>query len=128
MPIADIRASEDHAFDSERKAAATRQDYPDFGELAGQSIDLNRPAVLLDDDVVTDGQPKAGAFSGRLCREERIEHLLLHIRRDASAIVPDRYFNTVPEAPGPGGKRWLVITAICFRFALGRRVEAIQIS
>ena len=27
-----------------------------FGELAGPRIDLYRPAMLLDDDVVTDGQ------------------------------------------------------------------------
>jgi len=37
------------------EGSRTRQDYPDFGELAGQSINLNRPAVLLDDDIVSDG-------------------------------------------------------------------------
>ena len=28
----------------------------DLGELTGLRIDLNRPAMLLDDDVVTNGQ------------------------------------------------------------------------
>jgi hypothetical protein len=34
----------------------TRQDDPKFGELTGLRIDLYSPAMLLDDDVVTDGQ------------------------------------------------------------------------
>ena len=53
--------------------------------------------MLLDDDIVTDGQAKPGAFSGRLGGEERVEHLFLHLRRDAGSIVPNRYFNTVAE-------------------------------
>ena len=31
----------------------TRQNDPKFGELAGHGIDVNSPAMLLDDDVVT---------------------------------------------------------------------------
>jgi hypothetical protein len=34
----------------------TRQNDPDFGELARLGFDLNRPAMLLDDDVVTNRQ------------------------------------------------------------------------
>jgi hypothetical protein len=42
-----------------------RQNDPELGELARLRIDISRPAVLLDDDVVTDGQAKAGPFSKR---------------------------------------------------------------
>ena len=45
--------------------------------------------MLLDDDVVTNGEAKARAFSGRFGRKERIEHLFLHVGRNARAIVAD---------------------------------------
>ena len=35
--------------------------------------------MLLDDDVVSDGQAKSSALSGRLGREERVEQLLLYL-------------------------------------------------
>jgi hypothetical protein len=35
--------------------ASTRQNDPELGEVARLRIDLNRPAMLLDDDVVADG-------------------------------------------------------------------------
>ena len=56
--------------------------------------------MLLDDDVVTDGETKPGSFSGRLGRKERIEDLLLHLGRDASAIVADLDLPPVPEVLG----------------------------
>src|SRR5215470_7409881 len=40
--------------------------HPDFGEPAGPRIDFNRACVLLDNDIVTNGEAKANAFS-RLC-------------------------------------------------------------
>ena len=39
-----------------RDAPARGRTILKFGELAGLRIDLYRPAMLLDDDVVTDGQ------------------------------------------------------------------------
>ena len=39
-----------------RDAPRSRQNDPKFGELTGLRIDLYRPAMLLDDDVVTNGQ------------------------------------------------------------------------
>jgi hypothetical protein len=33
--------------------------------------------MLLDDDIVTDGQAKPGSFTGRLCRKERLNSLSL---------------------------------------------------
>ena len=43
--------------------------------------------MLLDDDVVTDREAKAGALSGWFGREEGIEHLLLYIGRNAGAVI-----------------------------------------
>src|SRR5262249_50162044 len=80
--------------------------------------------MLFDDDVVADGKPKPGAFSGRFGREEWIEHLCLYVRSNASAIVPDRYFDAVPEVLG-GGSKGGFVAAICFRTALRRGVKPI---
>ena len=56
-------APSDHAGVSQQTArasamgehASTRQNDPELGEVARLRIDLNRPAMLLDDDVVADG-------------------------------------------------------------------------
>ena len=84
------------------------------------------PAMLLDDDVVTDGEAKPGALSGRLGRKERVEHLFFHVRRNTSAVVTDSDFHTITEVFGRGSKGRLVVAAICFRLALGRCIEAVQ--
>ena len=49
--------------------------------------------MLLDDDVMSNGQAEAGALSGGFSREEGIEHFLLHLGWDAGAVVayPDLY-------------------------------------
>ena len=56
------------------------QNNPDFGELARLRIDFNCARMLLDDDVVADGEPHAGPFSGGLRREEGVEHLAFEFR------------------------------------------------
>ena len=81
--------------------------------------------MLLDDDVVTDGQAKPGPFAGGLGREERIEHLLLHLGRNAGAVVADPDFDAVAEVLGRGSQRGLVVAAIRLRLALCRGVEAV---
>ena len=45
--------------------------------------------MLLDDDIVADGEAEPGALASRFGRKERVEDLVLHLRRDASAIVAD---------------------------------------
>ena len=102
-----------------------RQDDPDFRELTGLRLDLDRAAMLLNDDVVTDRQAKPSTFARRLGGEERVEHLFLHILWDAGAIVADRYFNAVAEVPRLGHEGWLVIAAIGFCSAFGRCVESV---
>ena len=107
------------------KRSRSRQDDPKFSELAGLGINLYGPAMLLDDDVVTDGQAQPCPFTGRLCRKERVEQLPLHLRRDAGAVVADRDFHAVTKVLGRSSQRRLAVASICFRFALRCRVEAI---
>ena len=68
--------------------------------------------MLLDDDVVTDGQAQPSPFTGRLCRKERVEQLLLHLGRNASAVVANPDFDAVAEVLGRGSQRWLVVASI----------------
>jgi hypothetical protein len=42
--------------------------------------------MLLDDDVMADGQTKTRPFPGRLGRKERIEHLLLRTVKTAEGL------------------------------------------
>ncbi len=108
----------------ERSAGARKND-PEFGELAGPRVDLDRSAVLLHDNVVTEGKPKPCPLAGRLGREKRIEYLFLHVRRNAGAIVTNADFDTIAEAARRSDKHRLeVLAGLCL--ALGRRVEAVR--
>ena len=77
--------------------------------------------MLFDNDVVTDGEPKPGAFSGRFGRKEWIEHLLLHVQRNASAVISDRYLDMVPKVLGGGSKSWFVVRHLSLQGASLRR-------
>ena len=68
--------------------------------------------MLLDDDVVADRQAKSRALAGGLGREERIEHLFLHLGRNAGAVVADRDFDPVAEILGRRSKGRLIVAAI----------------
>ena len=81
--------------------------------------------MLLDDDVVTYGQAESGSFTGGFGREERIEHLLLHIGRDTGAVITNPDFDTVAKVLGRGSERWLAVASIQLGFALCGRLEAV---
>src|SRR5215471_20857824 len=83
-----------------KSSRCSGKDNSEFGKFAGSRIDLNRAGMLLDDDIVADGQAKAGTLAGRLGRKKRVKHLVFHFRRDTGAIVayPDLY--TVTEISG----------------------------
>src|SRR5262249_13858783 len=72
-----------------------RQDNADLGVVAGLRVNLYRPRMLLHDNVVGDGEAEAGSFSGRLSREEGIEHLFPHFRWNARTVVANSYLNFV---------------------------------
>src|SRR6476659_3444861 len=91
----------------------------------GLGIDIDRPAMLLDDDIVTDGKAKAGALSGRLGCEERVEHLLLHLGWNAGPVVADPDFHLIAKAAGRGRKGWLIAIAAGLGLLLGRCIKAV---
>src|SRR5262245_14982513 len=105
--------------------SSTGQNNPDFSELAQLRIDFDGAGMLLDDDVMADGEAKAGALSGRFGREERVENLFLHVRRDAGAIIANPDFHTIAKVFGGGSEGRLVVAAVCFRSAFGRCMETV---
>jgi len=82
--------------------------------------------MLLNDDVVADGEAKASAFSGGFRREERIEYLLFHFRRNTGAVVANADFHAIAKAFGRGSEGWHIVASIRFRLALGRSIEAVR--
>ena len=81
--------------------------------------------MLLDDDVVTDGQAQPSPFTGWLRRKERIEQLPPHLGWNAGAVVAYPDFDPVTEVLGCGSKRRLVVASICLCLTLGHRVKAV---
>src|SRR5262245_32336225 len=82
--------------------------------------------MLLDDDIVTDGKPEPRAFSRRLRCEKRIEHLFFHLGWNAGAVVANPDFHTITKTFGRGSKGWHVVSAVRFRLAFGRCIEAVR--
>src|SRR6516164_5691481 len=105
-----------------RQLARQRND--EFGKNAGLSIDINFAAMLFHHDVVAHRQPKPGALAGGLGGEERIEHLLPHLGRNAGAVVPNPDFDTVAEVFRHRAERRLKAVA-CGLLALGRGVKSV---
>jgi hypothetical protein len=81
--------------------------------------------MLLDDDIVTNGQAKPSPFTGRLCRKEWVEQLLPHLRGYTGAVVAYPDFDPVAKVLSRGSNRRLLVATICLRFAFGRRVKAV---
>ena len=81
--------------------------------------------MLLHDDVVSDGQAKAGTLPRRLRREEGIEHLFFHLGRNAGAVVSNPDLYAVAEVLRRAGEGGLIPFAIVLIFALGGRIEAV---
>src|SRR5215469_2996472 len=81
--------------------------------------------MLLDDDVMTDGQPKPGAFAGRLGGEEGVEHLVFDVRRDTRSIVPYPDLDPITKVFGHSRQSRLKY-AVHLSLALSRGVEAVR--
>ena len=86
-------------------SARPRQYDPEFGELSGLCLDLDRAAMLFYDDVVTHRQPKSGAFARRLGREKRVEYFLFDLVRNSGAVVANANFDFVTEILCRSGQR-----------------------
>ena len=92
----------------------------------GSVFDLDRAAMLFHDDVVAHRQSKSGAFAGRLGGEEGIEHLLLHLWRDAGAVVADADFDMVIAPARRRGDQSARIRSSIVGLSLGHRIEAVR--
>src|SRR5262245_22895337 len=82
--------------------------------------------MLLHNDVVTDGEPKPGSFSGRLRCEERVEDLFLYFRWDTGAVISNPYFHTIAKALCRGYQGWFIAIAISLGSTLCRRIKAVR--
>jgi hypothetical protein len=83
--------------------------------------------MLLDNDVVTNGQAKTRALAGGFRGEKGIEYLLLHLGRNARSVVTYPDLHPVAEVFGRGRKGRLVIAVVRLRFAFGRRLNPFEI-
>ena len=72
-----------------RDAAVAGQNDSELGELTRLCFDFDRACMLVDDDVMAERQAEARSLSRRLRCEERGEHLGLHLRGHAGAVVAD---------------------------------------
>ena len=78
------------------------QSNDEFGEFAEPSLDVDPPAMLLDNDVMGHRQAQPCSFPGRFGGEKRIEHFLSDFRRDTSAVVANTDFHAAAEILGAG--------------------------
>src|SRR5207249_3389081 len=97
----------------------------EFGEFTGLGVDLDRPAMLLDDNVVAQRETKTRSLARGLRRKEGIKDLFLHRGRNASAAVTDPDLHAVAEIFGCGSEGGLITIAIDLGLTLRRRVEAV---
>jgi hypothetical protein len=86
--------------------------------------------MLLDDNVVANGEAKPSSFSGRFRCKERVEHPFFHFRWNTGAVVADPDFHAVAKATRRGGKGWFIaiVTGLCFSLyrcikAIGNQIE-----
>src|SRR5262245_43871588 len=82
--------------------------------------------MLLDDDVVTDGEPEPGSFSGRLCCEERVEHLCFDFRWNTRAVIPNPDFHTITKASCRRHQGWFIAIAVSLGSTLCCRINAVR--
>src|SRR3974377_399235 len=82
--------------------------------------------MLLHNDVVTDGEPKPGSFSGGLCCEERVEYLFFYFWFDTRAVIPNPDFHAVAKAPCRGHQGRFIAIAISLGPTLCCGIKAVR--
>src|SRR5262249_4220692 len=110
----------------EPSGSHARQGYPDFGVLAGLGIDLDRATMLLHNNVVTDGEPEPGSFSGRLRCEERVKHFFFYFRWDTRAVIPNPDFHTIAKTSCRGNQGRFIAIAVSLGPTLCCRIKAVR--
>src|SRR5689334_2984816 len=81
--------------------------------------------MLLSHDVVADREAEAGPFPGRLGREEWLEQLVLDLRRNAGAVVPDADLDRITEIPRRNLQGRPEIRVVSLLLPFGGRIEAV---
>ena len=69
----------------------------ELGKLAGLCVNLNRPGMLLDDDVMAEREAKTGSLARRLSREEGVEYFVPDLRRNPRTVIADADLHPVTE-------------------------------
>src|SRR5262247_3956972 len=82
--------------------------------------------MLLHNDVVTDGEPESGSFSGRLRCEERVEYLFFDFRWNTRAVIPNPDFHTIAKASRRGHQGWFIAIANSSGFAFCCRIKTVR--
>src|ERR1700730_4467705 len=90
--------------------------------MSGLGLDIDGATVLFYDDVVAHRKSKPGSFTGRLCREERVEHLFLDLGRNTRAVVANPDFDGIAEIFGCGPDDGIKARTAILRLALGDRI------
>src|SRR5262249_12441416 len=80
----------------------------------------------FDNDVVADGEPEPGSFSGRLRCEERVEHLFFYFRWDTRAVISNPDFHLIAKASCRGHQGWFIAIAINLGPTLCRGIKAVR--
>ena len=82
--------------------------------------------MLFDDDIVTDGEAKPCPFSRWFGCEERVEHLVLHLRRNTDAVVTYSDLNPIAEIFGDSSEGRFVTFFAGLVFAFRRGIKAVR--
>ena len=69
-----------------------------LGSASDFGLNIDTATVSLDNDIVDDAQPLAGAFADSLGREKRIENLVECGLRDSASVIGNQHPDFVAVA------------------------------
>src|SRR5262245_30233876 len=82
--------------------------------------------MLFHNDVVTDGEPEPGSFSGRLRCEERVEDLFFYFGWNTHPVIANADFHTITKASCRGHQGWFIAIAVSLGSTLCCRIKAVR--
>src|SRR5689334_16906660 len=77
-----------------------RQGNNEFGKFIHLAVHLDRPAMLLRNDVVADRQAKPGTLACGLSGEKRLEKFVAYVVWNACSIVAYKHLHAVRRGTG----------------------------